>query len=45
MLYEARFDAVRFETDFMRRDHKGDFGTMTNRMVVLAEKGKRREGI
>ncbi|MBD3305218.1 methyltransferase domain-containing protein [candidate division KSB3 bacterium] len=39
MLRAAGFAAIRFVKDFMRRDADGDYGTMTNRMVVTAEKG------
>lgn len=37
MLKDAGFGPVSFHKDFMLR--KGDFGTMTNRMVVTARKG------
>jgi D-alanine-D-alanine ligase len=33
------FDTIRFITDFMRREELGDYGCMTNRMIVLADKG------
>jgi D-alanine-D-alanine ligase len=36
---KAGFQTVAFEKDFMNRAEKGDFGCMTNRMVVIAEKG------
>ncbi len=39
MLQDVGFHDVRFKTDFMRRDKLGDYGCMTNRMVVLASKG------
>jgi D-alanine-D-alanine ligase len=38
MLEGVGFHDVRFETDFMRRDNMGDYGSMTNRMIVLASK-------
>ena len=39
ILQDVGFREVRFKTDFMRRDKRGDYGCMTNRMVVLASKG------
>ena len=39
MLVGVGFHDVRFKTDFMRRDKRGDYGSMTNRMIVLASKG------
>ena len=33
------FSDVSFQQDFMNRQRQGDYGTMTNRMVVLAHKG------
>ena len=38
LLINAGFSAVAFQKDFLRRDREGDFGTMTNRMMVKAEK-------
>jgi hypothetical protein len=38
MLLNVGFHDIRFKTDFMRRDKLGDYGCMTNRMVVLARK-------
>jgi len=39
MLHSAGFSTVTCEKDFMSRDGMGDYGSMTNRMVVVAEKG------
>ena len=39
ILQDVGFRDVRFKTDFMRRDKLGDYGCMTNRMLVLASKG------
>ena len=39
ILQDVGFHDVRFKTDFMRRDKLGDYGCMTNRMIVLASKG------
>jgi D-alanine-D-alanine ligase len=38
ILQDIGFHDVRFKTDFMRRDKLGDYGCMTNRMIVLASK-------
>jgi D-alanine-D-alanine ligase len=38
ILQDIGFHDVRFKTDFMRRDKRGDYGCMTNRMIVLAIK-------
>jgi SAM-dependent methyltransferase len=38
MLHTAGFKDVLFETDFMHRGNTGDFGCMTNRMLVMAGK-------
>ena len=38
ILQDVGFREVRFKTDFMRRDKLGDYGSMTNRMLVLASK-------
>jgi D-alanine-D-alanine ligase len=38
ILVDVGFDDVGFKNDFMRRDKLGDFGSMTNRMIVLASK-------
>ena len=39
MTHSAGFSSVTCEKDFMNRAEKGDYGTMTNRMVVTATKG------
>lgn len=41
MLEEVGFVAVSFQEDFMDRQDKGDYGTMTNRMVVKSTKQER----
>lgn len=38
-MHSAGFSTVTCEKDFMDRDGKGDYGSMTNRMVVIANKG------
>ena len=38
ILRDVGFHHVQFKTDFMRRDQLGDYGCMTNRMIVLANK-------
>jgi D-alanine-D-alanine ligase len=38
ILVDVGFHDVRFKNNFMRRDKLGDFGSMTNRMIVLASK-------
>ena len=38
LLRDEGFSRIAFEKDFLRRDREGDFGTMTNRMMVRAEK-------
>ena len=38
VLQDVGFHDVRFKTDFMCRDKLGDYGCMTNRMIVLASK-------
>jgi len=38
ILQDVGFRDVRFKIDFMRRDKLGDYGCMTNRMIVLARK-------
>ena len=38
MIYSADFSSVTCEKDFMSRDGKGDYGSMTNRMIVTAKK-------
>jgi D-alanine-D-alanine ligase len=38
MMYSAGFSSVTCEKDFMDRTGKGDYGSMTNRMVVTATK-------
>jgi D-alanine-D-alanine ligase len=38
MLEEVGFTAVLFQEDFMDRREKGDYGTMTNRLVVRSSK-------
>jgi D-alanine-D-alanine ligase len=39
LLKTAGFKKVEIESDYMDRSGKGDFGTLTNRMIVAAEKG------
>ncbi|MFC1884385.1 class I SAM-dependent methyltransferase [Thermodesulfobacteriota bacterium] len=39
LIYSADFSSVTCTKDFMNRDGKGDFGNMSNRMVVVAKKG------
>jgi len=38
VLEQTGFQKIRFQTDFMPRQEKGEFGCMTNRMVVMAKK-------
>ena len=38
MLHAGGFSDVRFKVDFMPREDVGDYGCMTNRMLVLAKK-------
>ena len=38
LLVSAGFNSVRFQKDFMSRDVDGDYGFMTNRMIVIAQK-------
>lgn len=38
MMYAAGFSSVLFKKDFMNRESEGDYGCMTNRMIVLAKK-------
>jgi len=38
ILQDVGFYDVQFKTDFMRRDKLGDYGCMTNRMIVMASK-------
>ena len=38
LLQEVGFDSVRFISDFMCREQSGDYGCMTHRMIVLADK-------
>ena len=38
MMYSTGFSSVTCEKDFMDRRGKGDYGSMTNRMVVIATK-------
>jgi D-alanine-D-alanine ligase len=38
LLMTEGFSRIAFQKDFLRRDREGDFGTMTNRMMVRAEK-------
>ena len=38
ILHSAGFMAVTFKKDFMNREAQGDYGCMTNRMVVIAKK-------
>jgi len=39
LLHYAGFKTVAFKKDFMNREDQGDYGCMTNRMVVIAGKG------
>lgn len=39
MLENIGFTEISFQEDFMDRQEKGDYGTMTNRMVVKSTKG------
>ncbi len=41
MMHSAGFSSVTCEKDFMDRTGKGDYGSMTNRMVVTATKDSR----
>jgi D-alanine-D-alanine ligase len=38
LIYSAGFSSVNCKRDFMNRDNEGDYGTMTNRMFVIAAK-------
>jgi len=38
LLYTNQFDSVGFQKDFMCRQGEADYGTMTNRMIVIAKK-------
>jgi D-alanine-D-alanine ligase len=38
LIHKTGFKTVAFKKDFMNRADQGDFGCMTNRMVVIAEK-------
>lgn len=38
IMYHVGFSTITFQKDFMNRRSKGDFGCMTNRMVVMGEK-------
>lgn len=38
LLQGVGFDSVRFKNDFMCREERGDYGCMTHRMIVLADK-------
>jgi D-alanine-D-alanine ligase len=38
LLTTSGFDSIAYYDDFMPRQSKGDYGTMTNRMVVMARK-------
>ncbi len=40
LLQSAGFSSISFEKGFMSREHEGDYGCMTNRMIVLAKKKK-----
>ena len=40
MLRTVGFTAIAFENDFMNRQLEGDFGGMTKRILVLAEKSE-----
>jgi D-alanine-D-alanine ligase len=39
LLTASGFDSIAYYNDFMSRKAEGDYGTMTNRMVVMARKG------
>jgi D-alanine-D-alanine ligase len=41
LMYSAGFSSVACEKDFMSRETKGDYGSMTNRMIVKAKKDTR----
>ena len=41
MMHSAGFSSITCEKDFMDRTGKGDYGSMTNRMVVTATKDSR----
>lgn len=38
LLYKTGFSSVVCKLDFMNRDNEADYGCMTNRMIVIAEK-------
>ncbi len=38
LLYANQFESVSFQKDFMCRQGEADYGTMTNRMIVVAKK-------
>ena len=38
LVQSVGFSAITCESDFMNRETKGDYGNMTNRMIVIAEK-------
>jgi D-alanine-D-alanine ligase len=38
LMHSTGFSSIAFKKDFMRRETKGDYGCMTNRMIVKAEK-------
>ncbi len=38
LLYSVGFSRIDFKVDFICRETEGDFGSMTNRMVVKGEK-------
>jgi GxxExxY protein len=38
LMHSTGFSSIAFKKDFMRRETKGDYGCMTNRMIVTAEK-------
>jgi len=38
LLYANQFDSISFQKDFMCRQGEADYGTMTNRMIVITKK-------
>jgi D-alanine-D-alanine ligase len=43
LLQQKGFIKISFKKDFMNRSSLGDFGCMTNRMVAIAEKGRKND--
>jgi hypothetical protein len=39
LLTSAGFDSITFPDTFVSNERKGEYGLMTNRMIVIAEKG------